>query len=306
MIRRISANCCTRLAPCPTACVGGIPHSLFCRDSDGWFGCTIPSGSSRSNTPPRPVSQIAPGTARCRPFRHHSVPDHPCGAFRQGAWRGLYPSHEGYGSTGASSRLMPGRNHVAFSFHHGFTGNRGCGLFANILQFRIQPDRHFGPGERRIGHGYPGLTASQSSFTAQGKVPGHRLRNQGCPAVVIENAQGMQPDPRNDRLERQYGCAVHWPPLCRRREVLRLRCAGARRANSPCCFAPAIADAGKAAAHYFLTARTGDGRLVDPVARFHLGNGARLERLDFPSDASARGLRESHGSWSTTSTSWTT
>lgn len=51
----------------------------------------------------------------------------------------------------------------------------------------------------------------------------------------------------------------------------------------------------RAAAHYFLTVRTGDGRLVDPVARFHLGNGARLERLDFLGDVSARGLRESHG-----------
>lgn len=51
----------------------------------------------------------------------------------------------------------------------------------------------------------------------------------------------------------------------------------------------------RAAAHYFLAARTCGGRLVDPVARFHLGNGARLERLDFLGDVSARGLRESHG-----------
>jgi malonyl-CoA decarboxylase len=51
----------------------------------------------------------------------------------------------------------------------------------------------------------------------------------------------------------------------------------------------------RAAAHYFLTARAAGGRLIDPVARFHLGNGARLERLNFPGDVSARGLRESHG-----------
>ena len=50
-----------------------------------------------------------------------------------------------------------------------------------------------------------------------------------------------------------------------------------------------------AAAHYFLTARTAGGRPVDPVARFHLGNGARLERLDFLGNGSARALRESHG-----------
>ena len=45
------------------------------------------------------------------------------------------------------------------------------------------------------------------------------------------------------------------------------------------------------AAHYFLKARTPDGRPVDPVARFHLGNGARLERLNFLGDVSANGLQ---------------
>ena len=50
-----------------------------------------------------------------------------------------------------------------------------------------------------------------------------------------------------------------------------------------------------AAAQYFLDARTADGRVIDPVARFHLGNGARLERLDFLGNVSARALRESHG-----------
>ncbi|MDE2363801.1 MAG: malonyl-CoA decarboxylase [Hyphomicrobiales bacterium] len=49
------------------------------------------------------------------------------------------------------------------------------------------------------------------------------------------------------------------------------------------------------AAHYFLKARTPDGRVVDPVARFHLGNGARLERINFMGDVSRKGLKESAG-----------
>lgn len=49
------------------------------------------------------------------------------------------------------------------------------------------------------------------------------------------------------------------------------------------------------AAHYFLTAKTKAGKPLDPVARFHLGNGARLERLNFLGDRSARGLAQSHG-----------
>jgi malonyl-CoA decarboxylase len=51
----------------------------------------------------------------------------------------------------------------------------------------------------------------------------------------------------------------------------------------------------RAAAWYFLRARTSRGLPRDPVARFHLGNGARLERLNFLADTSSRGLAHSHG-----------
>ena len=49
------------------------------------------------------------------------------------------------------------------------------------------------------------------------------------------------------------------------------------------------------AAEYFLTAKGAGGKPVDPVARFHLGNGARLERINWLGDTSAKGLREAHG-----------
>jgi malonyl-CoA decarboxylase len=49
------------------------------------------------------------------------------------------------------------------------------------------------------------------------------------------------------------------------------------------------------AAHYFLKARTSKGRPIDSVARFHLGNGARLERIDWLGDLSPKGMRESAG-----------
>jgi malonyl-CoA decarboxylase len=49
------------------------------------------------------------------------------------------------------------------------------------------------------------------------------------------------------------------------------------------------------AAHYFLQARSHDNRPIDPVARFHLGNGARLERINWLGDVSEKGLREAHG-----------
>jgi len=49
------------------------------------------------------------------------------------------------------------------------------------------------------------------------------------------------------------------------------------------------------AAEYFLEAKTSRGKPVDPVARFHLGNGARLEQINWLGDKSAKGLRQSHG-----------
>ena len=48
------------------------------------------------------------------------------------------------------------------------------------------------------------------------------------------------------------------------------------------------------AAYYFLKARS-KGRVIDSVARFHLGNGARLERINWLGDLSPKGLRESAG-----------
>ncbi|MEG3181298.1 malonyl-CoA decarboxylase [Sphingomonas sp. LT1P40] len=49
------------------------------------------------------------------------------------------------------------------------------------------------------------------------------------------------------------------------------------------------------AIHYFVEAKNDEDRPVDPVARFHLGNGAWLEQLNWMGDSSAKGLRQSAG-----------
>ncbi|MCZ4314138.1 malonyl-CoA decarboxylase [Comamonadaceae bacterium G21597-S1] len=48
------------------------------------------------------------------------------------------------------------------------------------------------------------------------------------------------------------------------------------------------------AAQYLLETGKG-GRSVDPVARFHLGNGARIERLNWMADGSPKGIKQSCG-----------
>ena len=49
------------------------------------------------------------------------------------------------------------------------------------------------------------------------------------------------------------------------------------------------------AARYFLHAKRPDGQPLDPVARFHLGNGALLNRIMHGADFSDSGLQQAHG-----------
>lgn len=49
------------------------------------------------------------------------------------------------------------------------------------------------------------------------------------------------------------------------------------------------------AAWYLTGPRDDAGRLLDPVARFHLGNGARLERINWLANTGSAGMAASHG-----------
>jgi malonyl-CoA decarboxylase len=62
----------------------------------------------------------------------------------------------------------------------------------------------------------------------------------------------------------------------------------------------ALANAARAplarlAARYILTEKTPSGRALDPVAHFHLSNGARVERINWLGDVSQKGLQQSYG-----------
>jgi malonyl-CoA decarboxylase len=51
----------------------------------------------------------------------------------------------------------------------------------------------------------------------------------------------------------------------------------------------------RAAVRYLFEAKDEMGKPIDPVARFHLGNGARLERLNWMGDISEKGLTQAAG-----------
>jgi len=48
-------------------------------------------------------------------------------------------------------------------------------------------------------------------------------------------------------------------------------------------------------AWYLLREKTSSGRALDPVAHFHLSNGARVERLNWLGDVSDKGIQQSAG-----------
>ena len=49
------------------------------------------------------------------------------------------------------------------------------------------------------------------------------------------------------------------------------------------------------AAHYLLNAKRSDGAPLDPVARFHLGNGAMIHAVHATADTSESGQAQSYG-----------
>ena len=51
----------------------------------------------------------------------------------------------------------------------------------------------------------------------------------------------------------------------------------------------------KLCAHYLIESKSENGQVMNPVARFHLGNGAILQRLNWLGNASEKGLQESAG-----------
>ena len=94
-------------------------------------------------------------------------------------------------------------------------------------------------------------------------------------------------------LDKQCANSGEWLPVAERETLKGLRAPSwAAAAEQASTVARAIEFA---AAYYFLNVKNEQGKPIDPVARFHLGNGARLERLNPFGDTSPNGLRQSQG-----------
>jgi malonyl-CoA decarboxylase len=110
-----------------------------------------------------------------------------------------------------------------------------------------------------LRHGYPSL----DTFVTLSPVPGFR---RWLSAELAKGSTGLLNDTERAALTACAGPVPPPPDLC-----------------------------GALAVRYLLQARNPAGQPVDPVARFHLGNGARVERINPEADPGARAQGESWG-----------
>ena len=118
-------------------------------------------------------------------------------------------------------------------------------------------------------------------FATLSPIPGFR-------GWLGKNAAAML-DKLDDKTRAELGRAVGFEPVTATHMVSAFEQPLALDAKSP-----VRAVLTRCAARY-LGQELSQGKPLDPVARFHLGNGARVERLNWGGDPSAKGLKQSYG-----------
>jgi malonyl-CoA decarboxylase len=95
-------------------------------------------------------------------------------------------------------------------------------------------------------------------------------------------------DPLDDKLKLQLGNEIGFSPPTAEHIIGRI--------NNPLELSDksALREFLQRAVACYLTQMV-EGQPIDPVARFHLGNGARVERINWAGDPSAKGLKQSYG-----------
>ena len=202
--------------------------------------------------------RLDPRDRRCFAFFHPRLVDEPL-IFVEVALTTEVPSAIAPLLAGRSGVEPPGRATTAvfYSISNTQPGVRGISLGSFLLKRVIEELRRELPALR--------------IFATLSPVPGfvrwlERERDRGAASVFsVSERAALQAMDRADWHE--------WPP--------------ARKALKPVLLA--------AVAEYLLYARNSSGRPIDPVARLHLDNGARLERVNWLADVSPRGVAQAAG-----------
>jgi len=193
---------------------------------------------------------------RCFAFFHPALPDEPLIFIEVALGRELASSIQPIIDPEAVP-LDPGKatHAIFFSINNSLTGLRGIS-FGNFLIKQVVLEL-----QREL----PQL----KTFATLSPIPSFR----GWLASALDGQPGLDLEPADREalaglLQRPAVDAAALAPL---RETLTGLCAG------------------------YLAGTLGGPRPADPVARFHLGNGARLERINWLGDVSAKGMQQSFG-----------
>ena len=158
---------------------------------------------------------------------------------------------------------------IFYSISNTQDGLRGVS-FGNFLLKRVIDD---------LKRDYPRL----NTFATLSPLPGLRAWLEKNPATVLAAFSAKEAS----KLQELSDIALHAPTL------LKWLASGVW-ASTPKLVRLLEVPLQKLGAHYLFAAKK-EGRPVDPVARFHLGNGARIERLNWLADTSSKGFKQSFG-----------
>jgi len=205
---------------------------------------------------------------RCYGFFHPRLPDEPL-IFVEVALLGEMPGSIAplLDETAAASDLTRATTAIFYSISNTQSGLRGVSFGDSLIKRVVET----------LCTEFPKL----KTFVTLSPIPGFR-------AWLVRHAADMleRLDPRERaELQRSLGGEA----LTAEHFLAAADSARALEARSP------LGHMLLQCAAYYLGQALQDGKPVDPVARFHLGNGARVERLNWAGDASSKGWKQSYG-----------
>lgn len=194
---------------------------------------------------------------RCFAFFHPALPHEPLIFIEVALTRGISAAIEPLLALDAP-QIDPytADTAVFYSITNCQTGLRGIS-FGNLLIKQVA---------QRLGQEFPRI----KTFSTLSPIPGF-----GAWLEAVRTETVTAPQPHQDAADLAAGAVADWHTNSEASERL-------RKVLTPY-------------AAYYLTRARHEGEAADAVARFHLGNGARLERLNWLADTSPRGLKQSLG-----------
>lgn len=199
------------------------------------------------------------GDRRCFAFFHPALPHEPLIFIEVALTRGMASSVQPLLAPDApTTDPAEADTAIFYSITNCQEGLRGVS-FGNLLIKQVA---------QRLGQEFPRI----KTFATLSPVPGFRSWLNAAAPRLAETPQGEFMAEALKRLEEP-----DWHRQSKTAEAL-------RKLLMPLC------------AHYLVEGGgEGSHNSFDPVARFHLGNGARLERLNWMADTSRRGMQQSAG-----------